>query len=703
MESTFLVTVLSFISLLLISWFTYIVSKKYKFPYTVLLALVWIALIPILKIPFFAFLDDFALTPDILFYIFLPVLIFESWYNIKYARLIENWKSIWILSVFWLLISAVVIAFWLYFFLGFIWWEVPLSICFLFGAIISATDPVAVLALFKEVWAPRRLSLIFEWESLFNDWTALALFLVVFEIIQKWSLNAGTITTWILTFFSMIVWWILFWIICSYVFSLIIWKVKNMESVEISFTIILAHLVFLLSELISEHIFIWTFQLKISWVIATSVAAILLGNYWRYKISPKVEKYMEKFWSFFAFIANSLVFILMWLILSQIKIDFTLFILPIVLVILVVMIARTISVYLPISIINYFKLEETISKTWQKLLAWWSLRWGLWLMMVFLIPDSFSVPWWSYSFSPKDFLLALTIWCIFFTLFVKAPTIWPMLKKFKENKLNKLEELENYESQIQICYTLLDKINNIYDKWHLNEEEYSSLQKRYTTLLENNVDWLKKFLKEEKDAKNLVRQAVMIHALGIEKQALKILYEYNEVNEDILRYLLTKIERQTYRVEKWLPQTRSMEERERDAKNTKVITKILKFFWKFNEESILDNFLRYRAQAVISNKVISSLQSLISMDIWYDKKIIEEVIETYKSFNTLAESKLQKLYNYDKQITCGLNTDLINKHLMILKEKMINDLFERELISPKIYHNSIDEVEEEIYKTIKIS
>jgi len=111
---------------------------------------------------------------------------------------------------------------------------------------------------------------------------------------------------------------------------------------------------------------------------------------------------------------------------------------------------------------------------------------------------------------------------------------------------------------------------------------------------------------------------------------LKILYEYNEVNEDILRYLLTKIERQIDRIEKGLPQTRSEKERMDDAQKTKLFTKILKFFGKFNEESILDNFLRYRAQAVISSKVILSLKKLIELDFGYDKRVIEEVIQTYK-------------------------------------------------------------------------
>jgi len=60
--------------------------------------------------------------------------------------------------------------------------------------------------------------------------------------------------------------------------------------------------------------------------------------------------------------------------------------------------------------------------------------------------------------------MAITIGCIFFTLFIKAPTIGPMIRKLKANKLKPLEELEKYESQIQICYTLLEKINDIHSK-----------------------------------------------------------------------------------------------------------------------------------------------------------------------------------------------------------------------------------------------
>lgn len=87
MDIIFLEGVLSFITLLLISGFVYVFCKRYKLPFTIILALVWVLLIPLLKLPFLSFIGEFKLTPELLFFIFLPVLLFESGYNIKYTQL----------------------------------------------------------------------------------------------------------------------------------------------------------------------------------------------------------------------------------------------------------------------------------------------------------------------------------------------------------------------------------------------------------------------------------------------------------------------------------------------------------------------------------------------------------------------------------------------------------------------------------------
>ena len=100
MEVSFLSSTLSLLFLLTISTFVYILSKKINFPYTVLLVIVGLILVPLSKIELFNFINHFELTPDILFLVFLPVLLFESAYNINYRHLINNWKIITSLAVF---------------------------------------------------------------------------------------------------------------------------------------------------------------------------------------------------------------------------------------------------------------------------------------------------------------------------------------------------------------------------------------------------------------------------------------------------------------------------------------------------------------------------------------------------------------------------------------------------------------------------
>jgi CPA1 family monovalent cation:H+ antiporter len=106
---------------------------------------------------------------------------------------------------------------------------------------------------------------------------------------------------------------------------------------------LLAHVTFISAELITHHFHF----LPISGVIATVIASIIIGNYGRYKITPRVEAHMQKFWELFAFVSNSIVFILLGLILSSIDTELIKLI-PIMMVsIPIVMVARALSVYIP--------------------------------------------------------------------------------------------------------------------------------------------------------------------------------------------------------------------------------------------------------------------------------------------------------------------------------------------------------------------
>jgi len=120
-ELGFMSQTMSILALLIISSFAYIWSKKINFPYTVLLVIIGLILVPISHISLFSFIDDFKLTPDILFFVFLPVLLFEAAYNINYRHMLANWKTISWLAIIWLLISTWIIGWLLYLIFPYIW------------------------------------------------------------------------------------------------------------------------------------------------------------------------------------------------------------------------------------------------------------------------------------------------------------------------------------------------------------------------------------------------------------------------------------------------------------------------------------------------------------------------------------------------------------------------------------------------------
>ncbi|NOR69667.1 MAG: sodium:proton antiporter, partial [Methylomarinum sp.] len=411
---------LSVFTLMLFSLGINVISLKTRIPYTVLLVIGGSLLVPLSEIDVFSFVTSFQLTPELLFFIFLPILIFESAYNINIRNIKENKFAISMLAIVGLLISTFFIGFvgqWAFQLLGF---DIPLLVTLLFGAIISATDPVAVLALFKEFGAPHRLTLIFEGESLFNDGTAFAIFLVLLDIMLHGFNGASTILQGIFSFFTMILGGGLFGLLMGFLFSKLIQWVRGNEHLEITLTLLVAHFTFLLAELISEKLVIYGHHIHFSSIIATLVSSIVMGNFGRFKMSIGVEEYMGKFWSYFAFLANSLVFILMGLLFTSLSISLNLAILPILMMILVVAVARAVSIYCSIGIANQIKSEESIPLNWQHLLSWGSLRGSLAVIMVLLIPDELSLPNWNYEFSIKEFIIAITIGSIYFSLLIKA-------------------------------------------------------------------------------------------------------------------------------------------------------------------------------------------------------------------------------------------------------------------------------------------
>lgn len=709
MEVTYLSIATSLFFLLTISVFTYLFSKKLNFPYTVLLLIVWLILVPLSRTELFSFINHFKLTPELLFYVFLPILLFESAYNINYRQLLKNYKVISLLAIAWLIISAFVIWTLLYFALPLVGFKIPFLVCLLFWALIWSTDPVAVLSIFKELWAPRRLALIFEWESLFNDGTSLALFVVVLWIILGgWVVTPSTFGEGIWIFTMALAWWALFWTIVWTIFSEIIWKIKNNEITEITLTMVAAHITFITAELLNTMSIFW-FHLHISWIVATTFAWLILWNFGRYKISPKVEAHMNQFWELFAFIANSLVFILIWLILSYVQVDFLKFIVPVILTIVIIMFARVISVYLPIKFVNIFKIEEHVPTSYITMLSWWSLRGAISLIMVMMLPSKWdenfeklmtfqNMVGWNYDFSIKDFLMVLTIGCIMFTLLIKAVSIKPLLKKLWLAKLWKLEEFEYEEWKILTSINVLSKLNKIHEKKYFCSWEFHSLKTKYEEELNNAVENIKELIKWEWSEKwhNFIRTTLSLHALWIEKQYLKDLFAYNEIWEKSFRVILGKINRQIERLENWRTQLKI----NASEKSDKDIFERFYDYIIWDKISFVDEYIINRTKVIITRKVIKELNELSKIDFGFDKKLFDEIIKVYETFNNTANERMEKSFKKNPNEISVIEAKLVTKSLLKLEESVINDLFTKWIITPKIYAKFDEEIENWIFKDV---
>jgi monovalent cation:H+ antiporter, CPA1 family len=667
------------ISSLAIFW-----ARRVKLPHTVFLVVIGLVLGFLANFPAFSFFSEFTLTPELLFYLLLPTLIFESAYNINARRMIEDAPSILILSIVSLIVSTVAIGAALYFLLGFFGFTVPFILTLLFGALISATDPVAVLALFKEYGAPRRLSLIFEGESLFNDATAVALFIVLLEVARFGYHGFDTVLEGVVSFSSMMIGGVIFGIIVGAIFAKLVGLARENEIASITLTIVLAHVTFILAEILSHHLVFGGFHFYLSPIIATTVAALLMGNYGRSKIHPRAEEFVEKLWGQLAFLSNSLIFILIGVLFVNVpKLDGVL--LGVVgLTILIVAAARALSIYPIVSGFNAFSApNKRIPLSWQHLLSWGSLRGALAVTMVLLIPDDLTFAGWNLPVSPKEFLLALTVGCIFATLFIKATTIQTFMRRLKLDALTDIEKVEAEEARALIHHEVQERIKRYEERGYIESQVAAELsadhKDRYTKACAGRVS---------EDSTGLALRVLRMYAIGIEKRHLKELYHHNEVSEAVFKRLSGKLQLQLESVETGnLAPNMSMHTDGKDIFEV-MASFVRRTFTTETEKVRIDNlYMYYRAQTIISRKVLKELEAIDkpSAEHIFSAEALSHVLELYTTFKNQSEKKMNDLAAAHPDQHRELSQKLAVYGTHKIEENVLTELYERQLITPKLY------------------
>jgi CPA1 family monovalent cation:H+ antiporter len=388
----FLSTEILVIELLLIASLVAIAVQRFRVPYSV--ALVVVGLLITLQSPL-----QFELTPELILALFVPPLVFEAAFHLNFRDLQRSLPAILLLAVPGVIITTLIVG-------GILKFGTQLTfpIALVFGALISATDPVAVVALFRTLSVPKRLAVLIEGESLFNDGTAIVLFnlMLVVAITGHFTPLESLGNFLRVSIGGLAVGLVLGWLV-----SLLIARVDDFL-IETTLTTVLAFGSYLIAE-----------QLHFSGVLAVVAAGLVNGNLGSQGMSPTTRIVLFNFWEYFAFLANSLVFLLIGL---QVNIpDLVAHWQPVLWAILAVLIARVVVVY-GLSWISRRTIEP-IPLNWQHVLNWGGLRGAICLALALSLPASLG--------SDRDLLQVMAFGVVLFTLLLQSTTMKPLVRWLK--------------------------------------------------------------------------------------------------------------------------------------------------------------------------------------------------------------------------------------------------------------------------------
>lgn len=356
----------SMVGLLVVAIMVALVARRLAMPYTVGLVATGIALAP------FSSQLGPLLSRDFIYLVILPPLLFEAAISIHWHELRRDLLPVLVLSTVGVVISAIVTAAGMRHFLG---W--PLASALLFGVLIAATDPVAVIALFKDLGLKGRLRLLVESESLFNDGVAAVLFALALAWAQSPSSPPGLASAGL----ALIVisgGGIVVGLLVGGLALLLAGRTLD-HLVSAALTTAAAYGSFLLAE-----------HFHFSGVLATVAAGLLIGNMAVLARSPKAFSSRERefllgLWEFAAFIANSLIFLLIGVTVARIPFQ-GLGVKALLMAVALVLLGRLLTVY-PLCLV-FARSRWAISFKDQHVLWWGGLRGALALALALSLPDS---------------------------------------------------------------------------------------------------------------------------------------------------------------------------------------------------------------------------------------------------------------------------------------------------------------------------
>jgi CPA1 family monovalent cation:H+ antiporter len=380
--------------LLLIAAVVGMLVRRLKLPYTVGLTLAGIG-VALAHISLHV-----ELTRELIFTALLPPLIFEAALQMRWRELRADAGVIVVLATVGIVIAAALTAAGLHYLVHWPWAAaIPL------GVLISATDPVSVIATFKEAGVTGRLRLLVESESLLNDGTTAALYGVALAATTGAAVGAGDVA---LNFFTTVAGAIVCGAVVGGLAMLLAGRTDD-HLIEITFSTVAAYGSFLLAE-----------RFGCSGVLATMTTGLLMGNVTAFgRFTERGRESVAFFWEYAGFVANSLIFLLIGMRLVAQHVPDVLAVAG--LTIGLVLLGRAVAVYGCCGL--FAGTKRRVSLPHQHLLVWGGLRGALALALALGLPD---------NMPQRDTAISVTFAVVAFSILVQGLTMTPLLRRLGE-------------------------------------------------------------------------------------------------------------------------------------------------------------------------------------------------------------------------------------------------------------------------------
>jgi len=377
--------------LLLLAALVAMLARRLHLPYSVGLVLAGIGVAVVRLTP------PLTLTKDLLFTTLLPPLVFEAAFYIRWQELRRDLALILTLATVGVVLSAGCTAIGMYYLAH---WEWASAV--VFGVLIAATDPVSVIATFKEAGVHGRLRLLVEAESLLNDGTAAVALSVAVLGATGGGITAGAVVQTVgLT--------VLGGLLCGAgVAGVVLLLAGQTEDhlVEITLTTVAAYGSFLLAE-----------HFHLSGVLASLTAGLLVGNLGSFgSLSERGREAVESFWDYAAFVANSLIFLLIGV--HEAQQSFTGMVGVALGAIGLVTLGRAVAIYPCVAV--FARSRWRVPRPHQHILFWGGLRGALALALALGLPP---------AMPQRDAIVTLAFAVVAFSIFVQGLTMTPLLRQ----------------------------------------------------------------------------------------------------------------------------------------------------------------------------------------------------------------------------------------------------------------------------------